>query len=75
MHKKALTCENLLRTIFLGLFICFLCNQAEDTSDHVFVDCVFTQKAWAHILSGLPVIAPSKIEIVSLFASWNSRYP
>ena len=60
---------------FFGPFRCCLCYQDGETSDHIFVGCIFTQKAWAHILSGLPVSSPSNIELVILFANWNSRYP
>ena len=75
MHQKAITGVNLPRRGFFGPFRCCLCFQATETSNHIFVGCVFTQNAWAHILSGLLVSTPSNIEPINLFSNWQFRYP
>ena len=43
MHKRVLTGENLSKRRFHGPFRCFLCNDVVETSNHIFIDCVFSQ--------------------------------
>jgi len=41
-----------------------------ETSDHLLVDCVFTQEVWKMVLHGLSVPTPSQISVVTLYTSW-----
>ena len=75
MHQRALTGENMLKRGFAGPFRCCFCKHVAETSTHIFVSCDFTQIAWTHLLSGLPISTPSISEPVNLFANWQLRYP
>ena len=65
----------MLKRGFFGPFRCCFCLQADETSDYIFVGCVYTQKAWAQFLSGLSISPPSNTEPVNLFSNWKLRYP
>ena len=75
MHQRALIGENMSKRGFFGPFRCCFCKQATETLEHIFVGCDFTQKAWALLLSGMPVSTPSNNEPVNIFANWQNRYP
>ena len=74
-HQRALTGENLIKRGFFGPFWCCFCKQASESSAHIFVNCWYTQKAWAFLLLGLPVSIPYNEDLVNLFANWQNRYP
>ena len=74
MHKKELSGENMVKRGFYGPFRCCLCQHAAETTNHLFIDCDFTQQAWVLILNGLPVSVPVQTEIVNLFLNWKLRY-
>ena len=75
MHKRVLKGENLSKHGFHRPFWCFLCNDVIETSDHIFIDCAFSQLVWELVLNGLSASAPFQISAVSLFASWLDRIP
>ena len=52
-----------------------MCCKDSETSDHLFMDCIFTQDVWSLTLHGLNVPVPEKISLVLLFSTWKSRYP
>ena len=60
----------------LGPFRCFFCLQDVETTAHVFIGCIFTQKVWTHFLRGLPYFSvPLNSEPVNLFKIWQTMYP
>jgi hypothetical protein len=59
----------------IGPHRCFVCFNALETMDHLFVDCPFSQKVWNISLQGLNAIVPKKITMVTLFFSWKAHYP
>ena len=63
MHKKALIGENLNKRWFHGPFRCYLCTSAIETSNHLLVDCVFTQEVWKMVLYRLSIPIPSHISV------------
>jgi len=69
MHKNALTGENINKRGFHGPFRYCLCTSAIETSDHLLVDCVFTQKVWKMVLHGLSIPTASQISVVTLYTS------
>ena len=75
MHMMVLTSDNLEKRGFYGPYRCCFCHIAVETSDHLLVDCIFTQQEWVLILKGLPVYAPMNIETINLFLNWKSIYP
>jgi hypothetical protein len=75
MHKKILTGENLMKRNIVSPKRCSLCKEAMETTNHLFVDCLFANKVWLLILHGLKVAAPTKISVVDLFTTWKERYP
>ena len=60
---------------FHGMFKCCFCNSAVETSNHNFLDCVFSQSMWELVLSGLNAFAPSQTSVVSLTTFWQDRIP
>jgi len=45
-HNRALTWDNLRRRGFLGPSCCALCLQAEETKEHLFNACPYSQQVW-----------------------------
>ena len=75
MHMKALTGQNMENRGFYDPFRCCFCHHVAETSNHLFIDCVFTQQTWVLILNDLLVSAPVQTETVNLFLNWKLRYP
>lgn len=53
LKSKILTVENLRKKGILGPSICCLCRVAEESSNHLFLECSFTRKCWKLITSPL----------------------
>jgi hypothetical protein len=45
-HNRVLTWDNLRRRGFIGPSICALCQQQEETKEHLFNRCPFSQSIW-----------------------------
>ena len=73
MHQKVLTGENLLRRGFLGPFRCCLCKAESESSDHLFVECVFIHSVWKLTLKDLQIAPPSGMSATALYSSWKDR--
>lgn len=55
---------------FEGSSLCFLCHQAEENSDHLFLSCKFSLEVWA-ILPGIFSITQLKYESINtVFNQW-----
>ena len=50
LHNKLLTVENLRKRGILGPSQCALCNSAEETSSHLFLQCEVSKIAWKIVL-------------------------
>jgi hypothetical protein len=48
---------------------------AQETLDHLFIDCPFTQEVWMQAMHGLNAQTPSQLTVVNLFTSWKGRFP
>ena len=72
MHHKLLMGENLVKRGFFGPFQCCFCHQVVESTAHIFVDCVFAQKVWELVVSGMPYsFDPVNAEPVMLFKNWK----
>ena len=69
MHQKVLTGENLVKRGFLDPFHCCLCKEDSESSDHLFVDCVFTQSVWKLILKDLQIAPPYGMLVMASYSS------
>ena len=75
-YQKLLTREKLIKKGFFGPYRCCLCQQADESTTHILVECIFSQKVWALILHGLPIsFFPLTAELVTLFKNWQPMYP
>ena len=76
MHQKILIGENLIKRGFFGPYRCCFCQQSDESTAHILVECIFAQKVWVVVLRGLPIsFFPLSAELVTLFKNWQSRYP
>jgi hypothetical protein len=65
-HKSALTSENLKKKGWEGPSNYPLCKDAEETADHLFIECVYTTEVWTHFLNPLSISFPqSPSELIS----------
>jgi hypothetical protein len=46
VHNKALTWDNLRKRGFIGPSICVLCLQQEESKEHLFNECCYSQQIW-----------------------------
>jgi len=60
-HKRCWTADRLARKGLQHPAACPLCDQAQETIDHLLVSCVFARQLWFSILLkfGLQVLAPN----------------
>ena len=55
------TRANLIRRrVIVNLFMCPLCNLSEETSQHLFLDCVFAQRVWSRCYRWIGVLGGPK---------------
>jgi len=72
-HNRCWIADHLTRRNLPYLEHCPLCDQTEETIDHLLVSCVFTRQAWFRILHklGLQALTP-KVETVSFDEWWET---
>ena len=75
MHQKDLTRNNLCKRGFLGPHHCCLYKAAPKNSDHLFIECEFTQSVWRLVLLKLPIAAPSGSTMPVVFSNWMEIVP
>jgi len=75
MHRRTLTGENLEKRGIVGPQKFPLYCKDEETIDHQFIDCPFSQEVWLQEIVGLNAQIPQQSLVVSLFTSWKDRYP
>lgn len=64
-HKKCWTADRLARKGLPHPIVCPLCDQAEETLDHLLVSCIFSRQVWFIVLQGfgLQDLAPQVVEL------------
>ncbi|XP_059075024.1 uncharacterized protein LOC131875037 [Cryptomeria japonica] len=70
-EKRTLTGERLRRLGFLGPFRCIMCKKAEESLDHLLLQCEKAQTIWSFLLGKLGWMAPLPNTVLDLFSSWN----
>jgi len=74
LKSKILTAENLRKKGILGPSICCLCRAAEESSNHLFLECSFARNCWKLITSPL-TIGDLPNQITLLQKNWGNSYP
>jgi hypothetical protein len=69
-HKRCWTSDQLVRRGLPHPEHCPLCDQEDETLDHLLVSCVFTRQFWYTVLQqvGLQSLAPQQTDLV--FDEW-----
>lgn len=72
-HNKCWTVGRLARKGLPHPVVCPLCDQFEETLDHLLVSCVFSRQVWFILLQGfgLQDLAPKAVEL-SLEECWEN---
>eukprot|EP00253_Pinus_taeda_P016469 PITA_16469 len=74
LKRKILTAENLRKKGILGPSICCLCRAAEESSNHLFLECSFARNCWKLITSPLSIgEMPNQINLLQ--KNWGNSYP
>jgi hypothetical protein len=74
LEQKILTWEILIKRGIIGPSRCALCGEAEETLNHLFVDCNFTKDIWHSILKeqNLNIIWEGG-QLIDCFQIWISK--
>jgi hypothetical protein len=69
-HKKCWIADSLARKGLPHLVVCPLCDQSDETIDHLLVSCIFSRQVWFTILQGfgLQDLASQSVELS--FEDW-----
>jgi hypothetical protein len=69
-HKKCWTADHLARKGLPHPVVCPICDQSEETIDHLLVSCIFSRQVWFTLLQdfGLQDLAPQSVELS--FEDW-----
>ena len=72
-HNRCWTADRLTRRNLPHPERCPLCDQAEETIDHLLVSCIFTRQVWFRILQklGLQTLTP-EVETASFDEWWET---
>jgi len=54
---------------------CALCRCNLETSQHLFLDCLFAKEVWGLLLQDFQIFIPQQIYVLDIFASWSPYYP
>jgi ribonuclease HI len=73
-HKSIQTGENLRRRGWEGPFRCPLCLHAEETTDHLLLNCGFSKEVWM-MATGPQFALNFPPDLISLLLHWDSFYP
>jgi ribonuclease HI len=73
-HSSIQTGENLQKKGWEGPFRCPLCQQAEETSNHLLLNCNFSREVWK-LAVGLQTDLPLPQDILSLLLDWPNLFP
>ena len=73
-HRKSLTAENLRKRGIEGTTYCILYKEFEETLEHLFLECKFTQKVWYHSLHSLQFTLILPTNWNDMFDCWKDYY-
>ena len=73
-HQKILTADNLKKRGIKGLSRCILCKRAEETQNHLFLECSFSNEVWCSVLNELNFNITLPTNLKDLFACWKDYY-
>jgi len=74
LKSKILIAENLRKKGILGPSICCLCKAAEESINHLFLECSFARNCWKLIISPLRTVElPTQINLLQ--KNWGNSYP
>ncbi|XP_059070479.1 uncharacterized protein LOC131860126 [Cryptomeria japonica] len=71
LKKRILTGERLSRLGFLGPFRCVMCKKADESLDHLLLQCEEAQMVWNFLLGKLGWQTPLPNSVFELLSSWN----
>ena len=74
LKKRILTSDRLTRLNIAPPFKCVLCEEHEESVDHLFVTCAFAFQCWCFILSKLNYYIPFPNNLWDLFQAWPILY-
>ena len=66
-HRKTLTYENLRKRGIVRPSHCILCKEAEESLEHLFTQCKFTQEVWSIVLRELKMN-------ITMPTNWNDIF-
>jgi len=69
-HRKCWTAERLAKKGLPHPALCPLCDQVEETLDHLLVSCVFSRQFWFNLLQGLGLQALAPGLDDEIFDDW-----
>lgn len=72
VRKACLTLEILQRRGIQTSSTCFLCQQEEETNEHLFLHCVITRQLWQLFIALAGIVWVMPKDTIGLICSWNS---
>ena len=73
LHKQFLTWDNLLKRGFIGPSQCILCEEQEETMDHLLDQCSFSSELWDRIASICKRIDCCRGNISKTIKHWHNH--
>ncbi|CAN1338924.1 Putative ribonuclease H protein At1g65750 [Linum perenne] len=70
-HKKITSVDNLQRRGMSLANRCVVCEQEEESVDHLFVNCQFALEVWDRVSSKLSLVGPRLDSVRGLFSAWK----
>eukprot|EP00253_Pinus_taeda_P020455 PITA_20455 len=75
LKGKILIVENLRKKGIHGPFVCVLCQEEEESTQHLFLNCVIARQCWKQIISPLDLNIDSIEQLSPLNKNWTDSYP
>jgi hypothetical protein len=72
LQNKILTWDNLQKRGFIGPSICHLCNQNEETMEHLLNSCAISADIWDHATQHLWRTHRDQGSIINTIRNWGS---
>jgi hypothetical protein len=73
-HNKILTAENLRKRGMHGASRCVLCQQQEESLQHLFFHCIYSKEVWEIALGDLSHFMNWPNKVMDFFNNWNKHY-
>ncbi|CAI0466928.1 unnamed protein product [Linum tenue] len=74
-HKKILTLDNLQRRGWLLANRCYMCHSAEESINHLLIECDFAKQVWRGFGRVCSILAPPTGDILMAIQRWSSDLP